>query len=78
MVTSEREFQMAGQFILFDNGLINNYIANFENLFTKSQLMHMSRLIEGIILHGSGNINELANFCIDNVDQSSINRFLND
>jgi len=64
--------------VLFRNNLIDNYIAHFAPNFTPSGLKHAITFIEGTILVGCGSISAISSLCLEQMDQSSLNRFIND
>lgn len=69
---------MPNNTVLFRNNLIDNYIAHFAPNFTPSGLKHAITFIEGTILVGCGSISAISSLCLEQMDQSSLNRFIND
>ena len=69
---------MPGNTVLFRNNLIDNYIAHFTPNFTPSGLKHAITFIEGMILVGCGSISAISSICLEKMDHSCLNRFIND
>lgn len=63
--------------VLFRNNLVDNYLAHFTPNLTASGFKHAITFIEGMLLGGCGSINAISSVCLEKMDQSSLNRFIN-
>lgn len=67
-----------GNIVIFRTNIIDNYIGSFAPIFPCQGLKYTTYIMEGLLLSGCGSIKGISSMCMDNIDQSSINRFIND
>lgn len=77
-MTNERSNLVLGKMVIIGNPIIAHYNSHFDDTLKTSGLNHLDRLTESIIVLNNPTINNIANKCIEQVDQSTINRFIND